>query len=75
VRATNNGISAFIGARGELLQTAPQFEYATLTMEVVPMTGATPYSLVGNWPIVSLALLIVGGFGWRSFGRRSAATR
>jgi apolipoprotein N-acyltransferase len=67
VRATNNGISAFIGPRGELLQSAPQFEYATLTMDVVPMTGATPYSIAGNWPVVSLALVIVGGFGWRSF--------
>jgi apolipoprotein N-acyltransferase len=75
VRATNNGISAFIGPRGELLQTAPQFEYATLTMDVVPMTGATPYSLVGNWPVVSVALVIVGGFGGRSFRARGALTR
>jgi len=75
VRATNNGISAFIGARGELLQTAPQFEYATLTMEVVPMTGATPYSVAGNWPVVSLALVIVGGFGWRTFEGRRASLR
>jgi apolipoprotein N-acyltransferase len=72
VRATNNGISAFIGPRGELFKSAPQFEYATLTMDVIPMTGATPYSVVGNWPVVVLALLIVGAFGWRSFGRRVA---
>jgi apolipoprotein N-acyltransferase len=75
VRATNNGISAFIGARGELLQTAPQFEYATLTMDVLPMTGATPYSIVGNWPVVSLALVIVVGFGWRAFEGRRASLR
>jgi apolipoprotein N-acyltransferase len=70
VRATNNGISAFIGPRGEILQIAPQFEYATLTMDIVPMTGATPYSVVGNWPVVSIALLIVGGFGWPVFRAR-----
>jgi apolipoprotein N-acyltransferase len=75
VRATNNGISAFIGPHGELLQTAPQFEYAALTMDVVPMTGATPYSIVGNWPVVSLALVIVGGFGWLSFRARTVVTR
>jgi apolipoprotein N-acyltransferase len=74
VRATNNGISAFIGPRGELLQTAPQFEYATLTMNVVPMKGATPYSVVGNWPVISLALLIVGCFGCGSFRRHVVAT-
>jgi apolipoprotein N-acyltransferase len=75
VRATNNGISAFIGPRGELLQTAPQFEYATLTMDVLPMTGATPYSVVGNWPVVTLALVIVGISGWRSYKRTGTATR
>jgi apolipoprotein N-acyltransferase len=40
-------------------------------MDVVPMSGATPYSISGNWPVVSLALVLVGVFGWRSFeGRR-----
>jgi apolipoprotein N-acyltransferase len=71
VRATNNGISAFIGPRGEIFQTAPQFEHATLTMDVLPMSGATPYSVVGNWPVVVFALLIVGAFGWRTFGRHA----
>ncbi len=59
IRATNNGISAFIGPRGELLQTAPQFRYATLTMEVVPLQGATPYTLAGNWPVITLSLALV----------------
>ena len=53
VRATNNGISAFIGPKGELLETAPQFIYATMTMDVVPHTGATPYVRTGNWPVIS----------------------
>jgi len=70
VRATNNGISAFIGPRGELLQTAPQFRYAAMTMDVPPMRGATPYSISGNWPIISLALLTVAGFGWRTLNDR-----
>jgi apolipoprotein N-acyltransferase len=68
VRATNNGISAFIGPRGELLRTAPQFRYATLTMEVVPMAGATPYSVVGNWPVITTAFLLLG---WCARHRRS----
>src|SRR5690606_14256003 len=63
VRATNNGISAFIGPRGELLQTAPQFEYATMTMEVPPMTGATPFSVVGNWPVVTVSLALLAWYG------------
>ena len=62
IRATNNGISAFIGPRGEILQTVPQFRYATLTMEVVPMGGATPYAVVGNWPVIAVAFLLIGWF-------------
>ena len=53
----------------------PQFEYAALTMDIVPMTGATPYSIVGNWPVISLALILVGLFGWRSFEGRRASLR
>ncbi len=70
IRATNNGISAFIGPRGELLQTAPQFRYATLTMDVVPLRGATLYSLTGNWPVIGLALLLVGLSAWRARAAR-----
>src|SRR3546814_6482619 len=55
IRATNNGISAFIGPRGELLQIVPQFRYATLTMDVMPRQGATPFALAGNWPVITLA--------------------
>ncbi|HWM27185.1 MAG TPA: apolipoprotein N-acyltransferase, partial [Woeseiaceae bacterium] len=69
VRATNNGISAFIGPRGELLQIAPQFRYATLTMDVLPMEGRTLYAMLGNWPIVTLALSVIVWFGWRRAAR------
>ena len=63
VRATNNGISAFIGPRGEILATGPQFEYAALSRDVYPMSGATPYARIGNWPVVlfCIALLLLAG--------------
>lgn len=63
VRATNNGVSAFIGPKGELLATAPQFVYATMTMSVVPHAGATPYVRGGNWPLISLLVLILAWHG------------
>jgi apolipoprotein N-acyltransferase len=66
VRATNNGISAFIGPDGSLLQTVPQFQYATLTMEVVPMRGLTPYARWGNWPVIALSLALIAWFAWRA---------
>ncbi len=66
IRATNNGISAFIGPGGELLRTAPQFRYATLTAEVIPLQGATPYALAGNWPVITLALLLIAFYARRT---------
>jgi apolipoprotein N-acyltransferase len=65
IRATNNGISAFIGPRGQLLRVLPQFRYATMTMDVAPMEGATPYSRTGNWPVVTISLVLVAWFTWR----------
>jgi apolipoprotein N-acyltransferase len=64
-RATNNGISAFIAPDAAVLATAPQFEYATLTAELFVMRGATPYSIVGNWPAVLLAFALVAGLAAR----------
>lgn len=66
IRATNNGVSAFIGPKGELLDTAPQFQYATMTMDVFPHASATPYVRTGNWPVVTMLLGILAGFAWTS---------
>lgn len=59
VRSTNNGISAFIDYRGRITETAPQFVYATLTADVVPRRGATPYSRVGNLPLILFLAFLV----------------
>ena len=66
VRATNNGVSAFIGPKGELLDTAPQFEYAAMTMDIIPHSGATPFVRSGNWPVITLFLGILAWFSWSS---------
>ncbi|MGI9260645.1 MAG: apolipoprotein N-acyltransferase [Woeseiaceae bacterium] len=65
VRATNNGISAFIGPDGAILESGPQFEYLTMTRDVIPHTGTTPYARLGNWPVIILVALIAGWFAWR----------
>jgi apolipoprotein N-acyltransferase len=57
LRAANDGVSAIIGPRGELLQQAPEWQPATLRGTVEPRTGLSPYTRVGNWPVVLLALL------------------
>jgi apolipoprotein N-acyltransferase len=66
VRSTNTGISAFIGHKGELLKTGPQFREMTLTADVMPRRGATPYASFGNSPIIGLSLLVLGLFWVRT---------
>lgn len=66
IRATNTGISGFINAQGQLLATGAQFEPVQMSMNVQPRTGATPYTRVGNWPVVGLCFLVLMGFWLRS---------
>jgi apolipoprotein N-acyltransferase len=60
VRAANDGVSAVIGARGEILETAPEYEANVLRAPVQPRIGLTPYARMGNWPVICLALVFVG---------------
>jgi apolipoprotein N-acyltransferase len=57
LRATNTGISAFIGSKGELLGISPIFKQYVLRGEIIPMKGMTPYAMVGNWGVVILVCL------------------
>ena len=66
IRATNTGVSAFIGPDGKLLQTGKQFEPDLMTADVRLHRGATPYASVGNWPVIGLCSLILGLFWIRS---------
>ncbi len=60
LRATNTGISAFIGPKGELLSLSPINKEYVLRGEVIPMSGTTPYAMVGNWGVVVVVLLFLG---------------
>ena len=66
VRSTNTGISAFIDADGELLQTGRQFGPELMTANVQPRKGMTPYVAGGNWPIIGFCLAILGAFWIRN---------
>ena len=59
LRATNTGISAVIGPDGRIIDRSRQFEPATVTAEILPRTGSTPYVLAGNLPAITLALLLL----------------
>ena len=69
LRGTNNGISAIIGPDGGIEQRGPQFQQYTLRGEARPMTGATPYIMSGNGPVVGLAMVAI--LGLVLIGRRA----
>jgi len=71
VRATNTGISTFISANGTIGGTVQQFAAGALTDDVVPRQGLTPYARFGNVPSIALALIVIAGFAWRDYARRS----
>jgi apolipoprotein N-acyltransferase len=61
LRSTNNGITAFINANGEIQSRLPQFETDVLSDEVQRVSGITPYRYFGDlgpWLLSILALLI-----------------
>ncbi|ALM51780.1 apolipoprotein N-acyltransferase [Halomonas huangheensis] len=63
IRATSNGITAIIDDQGKVLDQLPQFESLRLDGEVQPMTGLTPFSRTGSWPVWLLAtLMLLPGF-------------
>ena len=73
LRAANDGVSAIIGPRGEIVAAAPQYAPAVLRGKALPRTGTTPYLELGNWPVITLsaALLALGaGLHRRNLGPR-----
>jgi apolipoprotein N-acyltransferase len=65
VRAANDGITAAIGAHGEIVARLPQFKQAVLRADVQPMTGLTPYARLGNYPVVIGACALLALAIWR----------
>ena len=59
VRATNNGVTGVIDARGEVVKQLPQFVAAALPARVWIMSGATPFAATGSWPVGLLAVVLI----------------
>lgn len=51
IRATNNGVSAFVDHKGQIEKRAEQFVQANLEGTVQPRTGNTPFMGWGSWPV------------------------
>jgi apolipoprotein N-acyltransferase len=64
LRATNNGITAFIDHQGQIQSRLPQFEAAVLSDVIQQVKGYTAYRLFGDWPAWFLSLLLFGTACW-----------
>ena len=65
LRATNNGISAIIDHKANIIATSPQFEQHVLTVAFQPMQGTTLYVIFGNYPVLAIAAMMLL-LAWRS---------
>ncbi len=66
LRATNTGITAVIDPGGAVTARVPAFTTQVLRASVRGFGGMTPYAYWGDWPTLSLALLLaLGRVGWR----------
>ena len=54
VRSTNSGITAVIAPHGKVISQAPMFVQTSITAEITPMMGATPYIRFGDWLVIGV---------------------
>ena len=64
MRVTTNGVSALIDFKGKIISRSPQFEAYVVTGFSQPRTGATPYVVWGNKPVLVIMALIIA---WITF--------
>ena len=60
LRATNTGVTAAIDTDGRVLAQLPQFTRASLDGQIQGYQGTTPYVFWGNWPIITILLILLG---------------
>ncbi|MGQ0836837.1 MAG: apolipoprotein N-acyltransferase [Gammaproteobacteria bacterium] len=76
IRAANDGLSAVIDPRGEVLAQAPEYQPTVLRGSVTPRRGLPPYAYAGNWAIILAALAGAAlAFMARRVGMRDAESR
>lgn len=60
IRGTGNGVTALIDARGTITARLPQFERANLVGDIQPTQGLTPFARFGIWPVLVIAVGVLG---------------
>ena len=70
LRSTNNGVTAIVDDRGRVTGRLPQFQTGVLTGSYRRMQGETPYTRVGDWPVLVLLSAGLLVCGWRRLRAR-----
>ena len=73
LRATNTGVTAIIGVRGDLTAYLPPFSQGALRGTVQGYSGSTPYVRFGNLPILLVCVLALLLGAWRGKARTALA--
>ncbi len=61
IRATNNGITALVNHKGQIVDSLPQFEPGVLRAKAGIMTGVTPFHRFGQIPILVFCFTLLLG--------------
>ena len=57
LRATNNGITAIIDNKGQLIKSIPAFQVGVLQGQVTAVSGRTPYQIWQSYFVLAISLL------------------
>ena len=59
IRATNDGWTAVINARGQIQDALPRFEAGVLFSDVTPATTRTAYAAAGEAPLILILVILL----------------
>lgn len=59
VVSNNDGLSSLINTKGDIISSLPAYTAGVLEGNIFPATGATPWVLYGDKPILMIFLLII----------------
>lgn len=66
IRATNDGITALINRYGKVVATTPPFIRSTLTGQLTPYAGQTPFGQWGSTPVLLFSMIMLLAAFWKS---------
>ena len=67
LRATNTGVTAVVSEKGKIINQAPVRQRYTITSDIKPMSGLTPYARMGDKPIIIFVIFILAWAAIRNY--------